>query len=73
MRGGAETVEAEALAFLRTAEAVGAVSDDAGTKQGGGVFVGEGGGKRVREVFANQTIFGVAPVDMVAGELRMLA
>jgi hypothetical protein len=73
MGGGAEAVEAEALSFLRAAEAVGAVSDDAGTKQRGGVFVGEGGGERVREVFANHTIFGVASVDVVASELSMLA
>src|ERR1700693_2384347 len=71
--GGSEAVESEALAILRSTEAVGAVTDDAGAEQRGGMLVGEGGGKRVREVCADDAVLGVAAVDVVSGEAGLLA
>src|SRR6266436_4495677 len=73
VRRGAEAIETEAMSFLRAAEAEGAVSDDAGAEQRSRVFVGEYGGQWVGEVFTNHAEFGVASVDVVAGELGMLA
>jgi hypothetical protein len=71
--GSTKAIEAEALAGLCAAEAIGAVSDDAGAEQRGGVLVGECGGERVGEVFAHDAEFGVASVDVVAGEAGVLA
>src|SRR6266404_3430276 len=73
VRRGAEAIETEAMSFLRAAETVGAVSNDAGAEQRSRVFVGERGGKWVGEVFPDNAEFGVASVDVVAGELGMLA
>jgi hypothetical protein len=73
MGGGSETVQAEAIAFAGTGLAKGAVSDDAGAEERRTVFVGKEAGDRVGVWFADQCVLGVTSVNVVPGELRVVA
>src|SRR5262250_2342495 len=68
MGGGAEAVEAKVFAGARAGETIGAVADDASAEQRRGVFVGEGGRDGIAEIGGHDGRFGVAAVDVVAGE-----
>jgi len=71
--GGAEAEEANALAGLGAGDAQAAEADDAGAEERGDVGVVEGVGKGEGEVGADEGVFGVAPVDGVAGEGGVVA
>lgn len=68
VRRGPEAIEPEILAGADRGEAVGAISDDTGAKQGRGVFVREYGWDGIAEFSRGDRVFGVAPVNVIAGE-----
>ncbi len=71
--GGSEAEEADALAWLSAGDAEAAEADDAGAEQRRDVGVVEPGRKREGEVGTDEGVLGVATVDGVAGEDRVVA
>src|SRR6185436_7365667 len=69
--GGAEAVEPEALAFSRQPER--AVADQPGAEQRRGVVIRKAIGDREAEALVRHGALGIAAIDVIAGELRVLA
>ena len=73
VRGRAETVKSEPPAALDSGKAQTPKADDPGAQQRRGLFIGKRFGNRINERLGCDRVFGVAAVDRVAGERRMIA
>jgi len=71
--GTAKAVETHSLARLDARHTEAAKTDDAGAEQGRDVDIVETGGQGKCEIGADERVFGVASVDAIAGEDRLIA
>lgn len=69
--GGAEAVDADGPGISR--HPVGAVSDQPGAEQRGGMHIVEGGRQREAVPRVGDRVVGIAAVDLIAGEARRVA
>jgi hypothetical protein len=68
MGGGAESEEADALAFLDAGDAEATEANDSSAQKRSGVEIIKGGGNGGSEIVAGYGVFGIASIDGVAGK-----
>src|SRR5580700_1195110 len=72
MRRRAKTIKSQPPAWLDTRKPQAAESNDPRAKQWRGLQIGESFGNRVNEILRRNDIFGVATIDAVSSERRVV-
>jgi len=73
MRRSAESIEPETRVGVSAAQTIRTIANDTRAKQRGRIFVRKGLGNRMRKIFADHGMFSIASINVVAGELRVIA
>src|SRR5689334_25448713 len=71
--GRAKSIKTEPLTGLHPAEPQGSVTDDASTEERRRFLIGKRGGNRIGKGCGHHGVFGIAAIDLIAGEARCQA
>src|SRR6266571_3862083 len=73
MRRSAESIEPETRVGVSAAQTIRTIADHTRAKQRSRIFVRKILGNRMRKIFANHGMLTIASIDVVSGELRVIA
>src|SRR5437879_11884435 len=73
MRRSAESIEAQPRVGVSAAQTIRTIADHTRAKQRSRIFVRKILGNRMRKIFADHGMFSIASINVVSGELRVIA